>query len=136
MNEKIKLTKQEAEVMLDRPHDCVWDNLGPEGADFGFAEDEVYAAVYRLHEAFGGYYSKRKNRYIPENITQLEAEVICSMVDGGLWMAHCDEDEWPDSTPQQRWRARKSFETLCEKLESFDPPKGWDSPPSRWTGGV
>ena len=144
MNNEIKITKQEAEVMLDRPEDCVWDNLGPYGSDSGFSKDEVYDAVYRIHDSIRGWERsisgvvnrKKKMGCIPANITQLEAEVIYSMVDGGLWMNSVIESEDFDSTPQWRSRARKSFRTLCEKLESFDPPGGWDYPPTSWSGGI
>jgi hypothetical protein len=141
MNDKIKLTKLEVEILLDRPFDCIWDSMTipPFGSgelrkghwhddNLGWSQDQIEVAAGKMISYL------EKNKAIPENIDMLEAYIIFNMVDCGTWLTHLYWDDW--STPQWKWRARKSFRTLCEKLESFDPPGGWGSLPSTWTGGV
>ena len=132
MNDEIKLTKQEAQIILDRPEDCVWERLvvwRDESIDHIWDEDKVSEAIDHI-------YASAKNKIVPANLTKLEAEVMFDCVGGGTWLVYVQDSDSYGSTPQWRSRARKSFKTLCEKLEAINPPGGWEIQPYYWSGGV
>lgn len=116
MANEIKLTKWEARIILGGlDGECISD-----ADDVGEATDRLFTSVI-------------KNKTIPEILTELDKEVLFDCVFGGRWLHNFSYDEsgWC-TTAQERFAARKAYETLCKKLDAVNPPGGWDYPPLDW----
>jgi len=78
----IKLTKLEIETITDRPEDCIVEHLEPY-----YPKQQVEDAVIDL------YYFINKHKALPENLSELEKDILDNCISCGTWDRAEDEGQ-------------------------------------------